>query len=174
MLRLYTEIAYNSQFHTSMKPLELKAKLINIAIHNLEGIILELRGDIKNMLRGEGSTDEGGFNGTKGDFGAVGQENYLREQAQINRREVEKHEILIQQLKSIIIDNENVGVVLGSLVYTNHGNFFISQAIRPIELNKITYLFIGTEAPIYSEMKGKFAGSKFEFRGIEYEIKAVY
>jgi len=156
-----------------MGALELKAKIIDKTIHNLEGIILELRGDIKNMLRGEGSTDEGGFNGTKGDFGAAGQENYLREQAQLSRREVEKHEALVQQLKNTNIENENSEVGLGSLVYTNHGNFLIAHAARPVVLDGADYMLIGTEAPIYSEMVGKTKGTRFAFRGINYIIESV-
>lgn len=156
-----------------MKSIELKSKLIDIAVHNLEGTILELKGNIKNMLRGEGSTDEGGFSGTKGDFGAVGQENYLREQAQINRHEAEKHESLIQQLKMINIENERNEVEPGSLVYTNHGNFLIAHATRPIELDGSSFMLIGTEAPIYNEMRGKIKGEKFAFRGIDYEIENI-
>lgn len=156
-----------------MGAVELKAKIIDKTIHNLEGIVLELRGDIKNMLRGEGSTDEGGFSGTKGDFGAVGQENYLREQAQLSRREVEKHEALIQQLRNINIESGNSEVGMGSLVYTNHGNFLIAHAARPIEIDGVDYMLIGTEAPIYSEMVGKTEGTKFTFRGINYIIESV-
>ena len=156
-----------------MKAHEIKSKLIDIATHNLEGIILELRGDIKNMLRGEGSTDEGGFSGTKGDYSAVGQENYLREQAQINRREAEKHENLIQLLKGIETERDCEEIGPGCLVYTNRGNFLIAHAVRPIELEGKSYILIGPEAPIYKEMRGKTAGNKFTFRQIDCLIESV-
>lgn len=156
-----------------MKPAKLKAALIEKAIENLEGFITNLRADVKVFLRGEGSTDEGGFSGSKGDFSAVGQENALREQAQISRLEVEKHENLINQLRAVNVEDSCDAVCLGALVETNHGTFFFTQALRPIVLNGATYHFLGTEAPIYAVMAGKKAGEVFSFREISYTIISV-
>lgn len=156
-----------------MKPTEIKAMLIEKAVHNLEGTILELLADVKTMLRGEGSTDEGGFAGTKGDYSAISQENSLREQAQINRSEALKHEALIKGLKTIDTKITHDFVCQGSLISTNHGHYFISQAVRPIKLNGESYFLLATDAPIYEVMAGKKIGDKFEFRGINYEIQSI-
>jgi hypothetical protein len=156
-----------------MKPTELKATLIRKAIENLEKFIEELRSEVKTMLRGEGSTDEGGFSGSKGDFGAVGLENSLREQAQFNRSEAEKHELLVNRLNDVNTTDVHDSVCPGALVETNHGTFFFTQALRPIEIEKKQYHFLAIDAPIYASMVGKKVGDSFSFRDINYDITSI-
>ena len=156
-----------------MKPTELKAALIALAIESQERFIEELRAEVNTMLRGEGSTDEGGFSGTQGDFGASGQENSLREQAQYNRNEIEKHELVVQRLKAINTSEVCTNVCPGALVETNHGSFFFTQALRPIQLADKQFHFLGTDAPIYAAMNGKEAGDSFAFRDINYKIISI-
>lgn len=156
-----------------MKATEVKSQLIEQAIHHLEGLVLELKDEVKNKLRGEGSTDEGGFSGTMGDYSAQSNENFLKEQALVRRKEVEKHERTIQFFKRLNPNIETSEVSLMSLVETDKGSFFISHAIRPIQLHGITYRFLGTDAPIYKLMAGKKAGDAFNFREISYQINSV-
>jgi len=158
---------------TAMNPTELKATLIAKAIENQERFIEELRTEVKTMLRGEGSTDEGGFSGTRGDFGAAGQENYLREQAQYNRNEIEKHEMVVQILKAVNTADVCANVCPGALVETNHGTFFFTQALRPIELEGKQFHFLATDAPIFSAMSGMRKGDSFSFRDINYKILSI-
>ena len=157
----------------AMKATEIKAQLIEKAIQHLEGLVLELKDEVKNKLRGEGSTDEGGFSGTLGDYSAQSNENFLKEQALVRRMEAEKHERTIQYFKRLNPSIETNNVSMMSLIETDKGTFFICHAIRPVQLNGSTYRLLGTDAPIYQVMAGKKAGDVFEFRGIEYTIHSV-
>ena len=158
----------------AMKATEIKSQLIEKAIQHLEGLVLELKDEVKNKLRGEGSTDEGGFSGTMGDYSAQSNENFLKEQALVRRMEAEKHERTIQYFKRLNSNIETDQVSLMSLVETDRGKFFISHAIRPIKIDGETYRFLGTDAPIYHVMAGKKAGESFTFRDITYEIASVF
>lgn len=156
-----------------MTPLDIKHKLIALAIEHLEGLVHELRDEVKNKLRGEGSTDEGGFSGTFGDYSAQSTENYLKEQALIRRHEAEKHERQIELLRRLNLDAPTESVSMGNLVETDKGFFLISYAQKPIDLNGHRYMFIGTEAPIYEVMAGQKVGESFEFRNISYTILSI-
>ncbi len=156
-----------------MNAIEIKSQLIEQAIHHLEGLVLELKDEVKNKLRGEGSTDEGGFSGTMGDYSAQSNENFLKEQALVRRVEAEKHESTIQFFKRLNPEIETKTVSLMSLIKTNRGTFFISHANRPVQLNGTSYMLLGVDAPIYQVMAGKQPGDSFEFRGINYEIESI-
>ena len=159
--------------HLAMKATEIKSQLIEQAIHHLEGLVMELKDEVKNKLRGEGSTDEGGFNGTMGDYSAQSNENFLKEQALVRRAEAEKHERTIQFFRRLNPDLQTGEVSLMSLIDTDKRTFFISHAGRPVQLNGQTYMLLGTDAPIYTAMAGKKEGDSFEFRGIAYKINSV-
>lgn len=156
-----------------MTTVSLKAKLIEAAIHQLEEFVKNLRDEAKYNLRGESSTDEGGFAGTFGDYSAQSAGNQLKEQAIRNRAEAERNENIIAALKRLQTEISTDTIQLMSLVETNHGSFLIAHALRPIVLDGIKYMFLATDAPIYAEMVGKRAGDTFTFRGIAYEIKNV-
>ena len=156
-----------------MTPSNIKRELIDKAIYHLESLIHELRDEVKNKLRGEGSTDEGGFNGTFGDYSAQSAENYLKEQALLRRAEAQKYERQIDQLKKLNLSAPTETISLGNLVVTDKGNFLIAFAQKPFDLNGEKYLFIGVEAPIYEVMAGKKPGDSFEFRGITYTVNSI-
>lgn len=156
-----------------MKAMEIKQQLVDLAVVHLQGLADELRDEVKSKLRGEGSTDEGGFTGTFGDYSAQGTENLLKEQAMIRRVEAEKHDRQVQQFKNLKLNPPNESISLGNLVETDRGLFFVSYAHRPIDLNGHKYMLLGTEAPIYEVMAGKKVGETFEFRGIKYSITSI-
>ncbi len=156
-----------------MKAIDIKQQLVDLAVKHLEELTAELRDEVKSKLRGEGSTDEGGFSGTFGDYSAQGTENFLKEQALIRRVEADKHDQQIQQFKKLRLDPPTETVSLGNLIETNRGSFFISYALKPIELNGKKYLLLGMDAPIYQVMAGKKEGDSFEFRGINYEVNSI-
>jgi hypothetical protein len=156
-----------------MKAMEIKQQLVDLAVAHLEAITAELRDEVKSKLRGEGSTDEGGFAGRFGDYSAQGTENYLKEQALIRRVEADKHIRQIQQFKRLRLDPPTESISLGNLVETDRGIFFISYATKPIDLNGKKYMLLGTEAPIYAVMAEKKVGETFEFRGILYTVKSI-
>ena len=91
----------------------------------------------------------------------------------IRRAEADKHDQLIQKLKRLNIEAPTETISLGNLVETDKGVFFISHALRPIDLDGTKYFFLGTDAPIYEIMAGKTVGESFEFRGITYKVLAI-
>jgi hypothetical protein len=156
-----------------MTGIDIKKKLVEIAIAQLEALNAELKDDVKSKLRGEGSTDEGGFSGTFGDYSAQATENFLKEQAMIRRNEAGKHDALIQKLKRLNINAPTEFISLGNLVETDRGMFFISFGLRPIDLEGTKYFLLGTDAPIYAIMAGKKEGESFAFRDINYSIISI-
>ena len=55
--------------------------------------------------------------------------------------------------------------VLGSLVVTNQGAYFLSIGIGKVKLDKTTYFAISLESPIGQLLFGKKVGEKVSFRG---------
>lgn len=150
-----------------------KQELIARAVAHLEGLVDELRDEVRDKLRGEGSTDEGGFSGTIGDYSAQSTENYLKEQALIRRHEAEKHTQQIALLKRLNLNAPTATISLGNLVTTDKGVFLIAYAQKPIVRHGQRYMLIGTDAPIYAVMAGKKTGDTFAFRGITYTVLAI-
>jgi len=156
-----------------MNCLETKLRVNNAAIEHLEEIISELRDEISTKLKGDGNTDEGGFAGNSGDYSAQATNNFLSEQASIRRQEALQFQIVVDKLKSYVFVKELKIVEYLSLVKTNRGMFFISQAVKPLNVDGVKYFMLTKEAPIYEIMAGKKAGDSFNFRGIDYTIESI-
>lgn len=156
-----------------MKNLELKNKLNELAIEHLEDLISELRDEVKTKLKGDGNTDEGGFAGNSGDYSAQSSNNFLSEQASLRRAEAEEYQKVVNKLKGYSFKTEHTAVDFLSLIKTNRGTYFISQAIKPLMFENERYYYLATDAPIYEVLKGKKKGDSFEFRGIDYTIEDI-
>lgn len=156
-----------------MNCLDIKTKVNNAAIEHLEEIIAELRDEISTKLKGDGTTDEGGFAGNSGDYSAQASNNFLSEQASIRRSEAEQYQQVVNRLKGYQFNKELKIVEFLSLVKTNRGWFFINQAVKPLKVDGTKYFMITPEAPIYEVLKGKKAGDSYSFRGIDYTIESI-
>lgn len=64
-------------------------------------------------------------------------------------------------------------VVLGSLVATNKGTYFISIGIGKVKIDQTVYFAISLESPIGELLFGKQVGDKVSFRGKEIIIKEI-
>ena len=156
-----------------MKKLELKTRLNQLAIDHLEDLVRELKDEVNTKLKGDGNTDEGGFAGNSGDYSAQASNNFLSEQASLRRAEAEEYQKTVNSLKGYKFPNEHTEVDFLSLVKTNRGVYFISQAIKPLMFQDERYYYLATDAPIYEVLKGKKPGDSFSFRGIDYTIDSV-
>jgi hypothetical protein len=156
-----------------MKNLELKERLNQLAIDHLEDLVLELKDEVSTKLKGDGNTDEGGFAGNNGDYSAQASNNFLSEQAILRRAEAEGYQNTVNSLKDYTFPVEHTEVGLLSLVTTNRGVYFISQAIKPLMYEGERYFYLATDAPIYEILKGKKPGDSFSFRGIDYTVESV-
>ncbi len=64
-------------------------------------------------------------------------------------------------------------VVLGSLVSTNKGTYFLSIGIGKVIIDNTTYFAISLESPIGQLLFGKKVGEKVSFRGNNIIIKEI-
>lgn len=64
-------------------------------------------------------------------------------------------------------------VVLGSLVATNKGTYFISIGIGKVKIDQTVYFAISLESPIGELLFGKKVGDKVSFRGKDIIIKEI-
>jgi transcription elongation GreA/GreB family factor len=91
--------------------------------------------------------------------------------------EVEKHEFqLIKTLKlkndlsKIDIQKAYKKVEYGSLIKTNHGNYFISIGIGKLEIDNEVFYAISLNSPVGMQLKDKKAGDIVHFRENEISI----
>lgn len=63
--------------------------------------------------------------------------------------------------------------VLGSLVKSSSGNYFISAPLGKVELESDTYYCISLASPIGQQLKGKKAGDSFSFGNRETTILEI-
>ncbi len=61
----------------------------------------------------------------------------------------------------------------GSLIYTNHGNFYLSISAGQLQLGKETIFAISAVSPIGKLLLGKQKGNAFDFNGKKYQIKEI-
>lgn len=73
------------------------------------------------------------------------------------------NEMKIVLSKIIIDDNSNI-VKLGSVVYTDQANYFLSISAGQINISNNLYYAISSSSPIGKLMLGKKAGDVFVFR----------
>jgi transcription elongation GreA/GreB family factor len=69
------------------------------------------------------------------------------------------------------ISNDNV--VLGSLVSTDKGDFFISISVGKIDIESKSYFAISLHSPIGMLLKNKTVNETITFNGNTYTIKAI-
>ncbi|PHS66901.1 MAG: 3-oxoacyl-ACP synthase [Flavobacterium sp.] len=151
-----------------MTTLELKFELqqqckdlINFRLERIQKIIV----DIETSLKEESKS-------TSGDKHHTGRAmlQIERENAGNQLREIEK---VLQQLNKVDVSTTSKVIRLGSLVKTNHANFFISISVGKLEVNNIFYLGVAPNAPIGLYLLGKKEREQFSFNGKVYKIEKV-
>ena len=100
-----------------------------------------------------------------------------RAMLQIDRENAGKQLFEIENLQSLIrkIDIKATSdyARLGSLVYTNHGNYFISISIGAVVVGKTNYICVALHSPIGNLLAGKKKADIFNFNNLEYRITQV-
>ncbi|MFK7900187.1 MAG: 3-oxoacyl-ACP synthase [Cyclobacteriaceae bacterium] len=81
--------------------------------------------------------------------------------------------ILQKELDQLDIEKAYQKVEEGSLVSTNHGDYFISIGVGVVELQRNTYFAISFASPVGKLLKGKKAGDQFSFQTREYTINSI-
>jgi len=77
-------------------------------------------------------------------------------------------------LQQITINTVADRIRLGSMVFTNSGDYFISISAGAITINKRQYFAISPSSPIGQLLINKSAGDSVSFNGRKIDINAVY
>lgn len=95
--------------------------------------------------------------------------------------EVEKNSIQLGEAKKLkpVLDQIQVNykhtrITLGSLVMTDHGNFFIAISAGQCTLEEIVYLIISPVTPLGVKLMGLRQGDSFTFNQRSYLIQQVW
>lgn len=97
-------------------------------------------------------------------------------QMEINNNEIQlnKAHILQQELSKIDLHKISEKIEPGSLVITNHENYFISVAMGKIMVDDQTYYAISLASPIGLLLSGKRKGDQVSFQNRTLEIQELY
>ena len=87
-------------------------------------------------------------------------------------KQISELKIQKSELEKIIPNINREKIIRGSLIETNHGLFFISEAIGKINISNKVILAISTHSPIGKEMIDK-NGKQFSFNHLNYEINFI-
>ena len=90
-----------------------------------------------------------------------------------NKIQLAKAFALRQQLAQIDISKTEESVAVGSLVYTNQGNYFLTVGLGKIVLDGTTYFAISLASPIGQLLFGKVLNDTLSFRGKMIEIQQI-
>lgn len=93
-----------------------------------------------------------------------------RENAGKQLHEIENLQFLVKKIDIKAISDY---VRLGSLVYTNHGTYFISISIGQITVGKTGYYCVALHSPIGQLLSGKKKGETFSFNEKEFVVKSI-
>jgi len=80
----------------------------------------------------------------------------------------------LKSLNRINPEVETDIVRVGSIVFTNAQNLFISISLGQISCEGDNFVAISTQSPLYQSIEGKRKGDKFDFRGQKYTINEVF
>lgn len=91
-----------------------------------------------------------------------------------NQAQLAKATQLKMELAQITPDKQNEIVKQGSLVVTNHGNFYIiNTGLGKIKLEDVTYYAISLASPIGNMISQKKVGEEVSFQNRKYVIKEI-
>lgn len=90
-----------------------------------------------------------------------------------NKIQLAKAFALRQQLAQIDISKTGESVAVGSLVYTNQGNYFLTVGLGKIIIEGTTYFAISLASPIGQLLFGKVGNETVNFRGKKIEIQQI-
>lgn len=99
---------------------------------------------------------------------AMMQQETDRNQAQLN----EANRLMLA-LKQIGIDAPYTTAVLGSLVSTDNGNFYIAISAGTFTIKGTIYYAVSPGSPVGMKLKGQKKGGEFTLNGKKYRINGV-
>jgi len=150
--------------------LKQKKAILAAAIEKQQTLINNFDTRLKEMSTGEKFINETQFDAQQASFnnelneqmeGIAGQMAFARDEMNI----------LHQLQGSLDLQGE---VRVGSVVITNHRNFFVAVSSEELEVDSTPYFGISAKAPIYAAMAGKKTGDLFKMNEMTYQIIDTY
>ena len=127
--------------------------------------IKEVLDDIKLSLLEESKSSAGDKHETGRAMLQIERENAGRQ-----LREIENLQSLIRKIDIHAVSNY---ARLGSLVYTNHGTYFISISIGEVKVDTTNYFCVALHSPIGNLLSGKLVGEGFSLNEKNYIITSI-
>jgi len=146
----------------------IKEELYNYCLHHIEEQAAAIQQKI-NDARDAASEDTKSSAGDKYETGR----EMIQQEIDLNMtrlNEVKKLREIMDHIDPLL---KNDIAVPGSIVKTNHGNYYIATSIGKTILDGKIYYIISVASPIGSLLKGCKKGDSFSFNAKEYVIKAV-
>jgi len=146
----------------------LKEQLYKMCIDYVQKRITEARQAIDDA---QDSSDEE-TKSSAGDKYETGREmmQQVADQAQVQLNEANK---LMVALSTVVYSTNHSTADTGSIVYTNHGQFYIAISAGTLSIGQQTFYAVSPGSPIGIKLNGKKAGDEFELNGRAYRIEKV-
>jgi len=80
---------------------------------------------------------------------------------------------MLETLKQINPKIQNESGMLGSIIYTQSNNFFLSVSVGKIDLDGSSYFAISLQSPIGTQLRNKTKGDQIQFNGVTYTITNI-
>jgi hypothetical protein len=97
----------------------------------------------------------------------------MQQETDRNRRQLDETNKLKVALNQLNPNHISDKAEPGSLVITNHGNFYIAVSAGVLKVNNDTYFAVSPASPIGLALNGQKAGKEFMLNGKLYQIKMV-
>jgi len=89
------------------------------------------------------------------------------------KRQLFETNLVSQELGQIDVEEKSSKVILGSLVTTNKGEYYLSIGIGKITVNEQLFYCLSISSPIGAKMLNKEVGDKINFNGSEIKILEI-
>lgn len=146
----------------------LKEQLYKMCIEHVQKRIGEARQAIDDA---QDSSDEE-TKSSAGDKYETSREmmQQVADRAQVQVNEANK---LMVALSTIAFNTSHSTVDTGSVVYTNHGQFYIAISAGVLNVGQQAFYAVSPGSPIGIQLNGKKAGDEFDLNGRAYKIEKV-
>lgn len=148
---------------------QIKIKLLNGCKEYVEKrskTIIEIISSNKNALLSE----------TKSSAGDKHETSRAMIQLEIEKASMQLPSIrqMKETLEKIKLKSKHESVRLGSLIQTDHRNYFIAISVGNLTVDGINYIVISPSSPIGSILMGKIKGDNVSFNDQKFKILAIH
>lgn len=148
---------------------EIKRRVLRLCLQRVDDKILEL--DEAIVLARSAQQED-----TKSSAG-----DKFETSREMMTQEIEKNTLLLaeakqqrQNLLQIPSNHTHSTIQRGSIVESNHGNFYVGVSVGAVNIEEKIFQTISPASPVGSILLGKKAGDTFVFNGKEYIVQQVY